>query len=119
MQHFSYPNGFSGDPIMMQALACFINIQFQPYRPVDMSQIATAPGAASCLDALLYTICDAGDGVLVPTPYWSEGYRSLTLIQYLLTGLTNYRRIRLSIPGESFSHSGAGQLSQLWHCTLI
>ncbi|QYS97979.1 hypothetical protein H0G86_005180 [Trichoderma simmonsii] len=70
-KHFSYPNGFSGDPIMMQALACFINIQFQPYRPVDVSQIATAPGAASCLDALLYTICDAGDGVLVPTPYWN------------------------------------------------
>ncbi|UKZ45834.1 hypothetical protein TrVGV298_000027 [Trichoderma virens] len=70
-KYFSYPNGFSGDPTMMQALASFINNQFQLYQPVDMSQIATAPGAASCLDALLDTICDVGDGVLVPTPYWN------------------------------------------------
>lgn len=35
------------------------------------SHIATAPGAAASLDALLYNICEAGDGVLVPGPFWN------------------------------------------------
>lgn len=30
-----------------------------------------APGAASCIDALLYNICEAGDGILLPGPYWN------------------------------------------------
>ena len=34
--------------------------------------ITIAPGSAFALDALLYNICDPGDGVLVPTPYWSK-----------------------------------------------
>ena len=36
------------------------------------NHITVAPGAAFALDALLYNICDPGDGVLVPTPYWSK-----------------------------------------------
>lgn len=60
--------------MMIEAIASFLNTNFQPSQPVENSQIATAPGAASCLDALLYTICDAGDGVLVPGPYWSKSH---------------------------------------------
>jgi gliotoxin/aspirochlorine biosynthesis aminotransferase len=35
------------------------------------SHLATAPGAAGCIDALLFNICEAGDGVLMPSPYWN------------------------------------------------
>ncbi|KAL5364141.1 PLP-dependent transferase [Aspergillus floccosus] len=70
-KHFSYPSGFSGDPSMVEAVASFLNTHFHPVQAVKTDQIATAPGAASCLDALLYTICDPGDGVLVPGPYWN------------------------------------------------
>ncbi|PGH15386.1 hypothetical protein AJ80_05570 [Polytolypa hystricis UAMH7299] len=70
-RHFSYPNGFSGDPDLVEALSKFFNEYFAPHVPVESSHIATAPGAASCLDALLHTICDPGDGVLVPGPYWN------------------------------------------------
>ncbi|KAJ5427440.1 PLP-dependent transferase [Penicillium cf. griseofulvum] len=70
-RHLSYPNGFSGDPEMIETLAEFLNTYFNPYERVQPAHIATAPGAASCLDALLYTLCDPGDGVLVPGPYWS------------------------------------------------
>ncbi|GIK07526.1 hypothetical protein Aspvir_003192 [Aspergillus viridinutans] len=69
--HLSYPNGFSGDPSMVDGLASFLNEHFDPHEPVQTAHIATAPGAASCLDALLYTICDPGDAVLVPAPYWN------------------------------------------------
>ncbi|KAI1934458.1 hypothetical protein LOZ66_005926 [Ophidiomyces ophidiicola] len=69
--HFSYPNGFSGDPELIEAISSFFNKFFDPIIPVEASHIATAPGAASCLEALLFTICDPGDGVLVPGPYWN------------------------------------------------
>jgi len=30
-----------------------------------------APGASGCIDSLLYNICDPGDGILLPGPYWN------------------------------------------------
>lgn len=58
---------------MLEALASFFNEYLKPITPVLAQQhIATAPGAAASLDALLYNICEPGDGVLVPSPFWSE-----------------------------------------------
>lgn len=71
LQHLSYPNALGGDADVLQAFARFFNTYFNPHIPVEPSHLTTAPGAASCLDALLYNICDPGDGVLVPGPYWS------------------------------------------------
>lgn len=71
-QHLSYPDGFTGDSALVEALATFFNDYFKPNIPVASSHIATAPGAAASLDALLYNICEPGDGVLVPGPFWSE-----------------------------------------------
>jgi gliotoxin/aspirochlorine biosynthesis aminotransferase len=67
----SYPRGFSGDPDLLNALSAFFNTYFEPCVPVESSHLATAPGASSCLDALLFNVCNPGDGVLVPGPYWS------------------------------------------------
>ncbi|KAL9084060.1 MAG: hypothetical protein Q9165_008261 [Trypethelium subeluteriae] len=69
--HFSYPRAFAGFPEVLDALSRFFNAYFEPSKPVEVSHLATAPGAASCLDTLLYNICDPGEGVLVPGPYWS------------------------------------------------
>ena len=71
-QDLSYPRAFAGFPEVLDAFASFLNSHFRPSIPIDISHLATAPGAASCLDALLYNICDPGDGVLVPAPYWSK-----------------------------------------------
>jgi gliotoxin/aspirochlorine biosynthesis aminotransferase len=71
-QHLSYPTGFAGDSELLDALAKFFNAHFNPHIPVEATHLATAPGAASSLDALLYNICEPGDGVLVPGPYWSK-----------------------------------------------
>ena len=70
-QTLSYPQGFGGDPAILSDLASFFNTYFRSAIPVHPSHIAVVGGASSCLDQLMYTICDAGDSVLVPAPYWS------------------------------------------------
>lgn len=70
-KHLSYPDGFAGDTELLKSLARFFNSYFKPHLPVEVEHIATAPGAAFALDALLYNICEPGDGVLVPGPFWS------------------------------------------------
>jgi aspartate/methionine/tyrosine aminotransferase len=70
-QDLSYPRAFAGFPEVLSAFAGFLNDHFHPAIPVETSHLATAPGAASCIDTLLYNICDPGDGILVPGPYWS------------------------------------------------
>ena len=71
-QHLSYPSGFGGDPALLEALASFFNTQFHPSIPVQPSHIITVSGAGNALDSLLCSICDDGDSVLVPVPYWGK-----------------------------------------------
>jgi aspartate/methionine/tyrosine aminotransferase len=91
---------------MVDGLASFLNEHFDPHEPVQTAHIATAPGAASCLDALLYTICDPGDAVLVPAPYWSKLLHSrplsmclsrVILISYISDGFDFQFRVRASV----------------------
>ncbi|KIX09590.1 uncharacterized protein Z518_00670 [Rhinocladiella mackenziei CBS 650.93] len=70
-RHMSYPRGFSGDPQLLEAYAAFFNQYFNPRIPVEPSHISTAAGAHWCIDSLLYNICDSGDGVMIPGPYWN------------------------------------------------
>ena len=70
-QDFSYPRAFAGFPEVLSAFADFLNNNFKPIVRVEVGHLATAPGAASGLDTVLYSICDPGDGILVPGPYWS------------------------------------------------
>lgn len=70
-ENLSYPRAFAGFPEVLDAFAAFLNSHFNPKIPVEISHLATAPGAATCIDTLLYNVCDPGDGVLVPGPYWS------------------------------------------------
>jgi len=81
-QHLSYPDGFAGDTALLESLAAFFNQYFKPVVPVDVSHLATAPGAAASLDALLYNICEPGDGVLVPGPFWSKCSPELSTAQF-------------------------------------
>lgn len=74
-EHLSFPKGFWGDPEVLRSLSDYFNRFFSPRTPVLPSHIALAPGAAGCIDAVLFNICDPHDGVLVPAPYWN-GYDS-------------------------------------------
>jgi aspartate/methionine/tyrosine aminotransferase len=103
-QDFSYPRSFSGFPGVLTAFAGFLNEYFNPAVPVDISHISTAPGAASCLDALLFNICDPGDGILVPGPYWG----TLPAVPYRRLTLTLIRRTGFPIQSQVFRCAGAG-----------
>ncbi|KAK4086358.1 hypothetical protein Purlil1_9204 [Purpureocillium lilacinum] len=67
----SYPDGFGGDPKLQEAFAAFFNKCFDPVSKVETRDIVVTPGASSCLDSLLFSICEAGDSILVLAPYWS------------------------------------------------
>ncbi|GIJ88194.1 hypothetical protein Asppvi_007112 [Aspergillus pseudoviridinutans] len=69
--HLSYPNEFAGDADLIRALAAFFNKYFHPHIPVEEAHIATAPGAATCLNTFLYNVCEPGEGILVPAPFWN------------------------------------------------
>ncbi|PYH40407.1 pyridoxal phosphate-dependent aminotransferase [Aspergillus saccharolyticus JOP 1030-1] len=68
--------GFFGDAGLLELLAGVFQNHFRPYASVHPDHIAVTAGAAAGLDALLYNICNPGDGVLVPCPYWN-GYDAL------------------------------------------
>ncbi|KAK8157459.1 pyridoxal phosphate-dependent transferase [Phyllosticta citrichinensis] len=70
-QDLSYQRGFVGDPNVIAALADAFNRHFAPKVPVDSTHIAVAPGGGAILESLLFNICDAGDEMLVLTPFWS------------------------------------------------
>ncbi|KAF3479521.1 uncharacterized protein GIQ15_06497 [Arthroderma uncinatum] len=71
-QHPFSSSDDAGDPRLLESLARLFNNYFNPCIPVSRSHIATAPGAAGCLDALLYNISSPGDGVLIPGPHWGD-----------------------------------------------
>ena len=110
-QDLSYPRAFAGFPEVLAAFASFFNSYFEPHTPVETSHLATAPGAASCIDTLLYNICDPGDGVLVPGPYWSmskpKDIAHLLLFGTCLQAISPNRWLRFSVQGTIFrcSHS--------------
>ncbi|KAL3484361.1 PLP-dependent transferase [Aspergillus germanicus] len=70
-KHLSYSDSHFGDTNTIRALSAFFNEYFGPYRPVKTSHIALAPGSSSSLAGLLGQICDPGEGVLVPAPFWN------------------------------------------------
>ncbi|GIJ86444.1 hypothetical protein Asppvi_005333 [Aspergillus pseudoviridinutans] len=70
-RRLSYSNSYFGDTELIEALASFFNQYFQPYRPVEPAHLAIGPGSSACLDALMHHICDPGEGVLVPVPFWN------------------------------------------------
>ncbi|KAF1998234.1 PLP-dependent transferase [Amniculicola lignicola CBS 123094] len=93
-QHFSYPRGFSGNPDLLEAYASIFNNYFHPHTPIVPSHISTAPGASGCIDALLYNICDPGDGVMIPGPYWNGfdfGIKVRSSVTPVLVSLSTFK----------------------------
>ncbi|PQE18822.1 1-aminocyclopropane-1-carboxylate synthase 1 protein [Rutstroemia sp. NJR-2017a WRK4] len=68
---FNYPKGFGGEPKLRDGLASFFNSYFEPSLKVEADHISVSAGSGNSFDALLHTICDDGDIVLTPGPFWS------------------------------------------------
>lgn len=62
-----------GRPPLKQALARFIDRRIvRDDRPrVKEDHVSCAAGAAACLNNLFLSICEAGDAVLIPAPYYA------------------------------------------------
>ncbi|QRD85572.1 1-aminocyclopropane-1-carboxylate synthase [Aspergillus flavus] len=75
-QHLDWLKGFFGDATLLDLLASTVNTHFRSHSQVAADNIAVTAGAAAGLDTILYNICNPGDGVLVPCPYWN-GYDAL------------------------------------------
>ncbi|OJD20832.1 hypothetical protein ACJ73_07834 [Blastomyces percursus] len=56
---------------LLESLATFFNNYFNPFISVKAEHIVVSAGVESCLDSLLYNICDPEDGVLMPGPCWN------------------------------------------------
>ena len=92
-----YPEGFGGDPELVNALAMFFNKYFRPQQKVSGSQIVVASGATSCLESMLHCICDPGEAVLVPAPYWSMSTPLLILKHKNNSGVVDGFNVTFSI----------------------
>ena len=71
---FSLPHDFSGDSVLREALASFFNRFFKPAVPVAHEHIVLTAGAGTCLEALVHSICEDGDSVIIPGPYWCTSH---------------------------------------------
>ncbi|KAI0429409.1 pyridoxal phosphate-dependent transferase [Xylaria sp. FL1042] len=68
----SYGKGFGGDPELLEATAAIFNNYFNPAHPVCPDDVVITTGASLCLDALMYSLCEVGDEVLITAPYWIQ-----------------------------------------------
>ncbi|KAF2875213.1 pyridoxal phosphate-dependent transferase [Massariosphaeria phaeospora] len=73
---FALPSPNGGDGHLREVLASFFNEYFQPIHTVKSEQIVLTAGASDAIENLIHAICDDGDSVIVPGPYW-YGYESI------------------------------------------
>ncbi|TPX66799.1 hypothetical protein SpCBS45565_g04158 [Spizellomyces sp. 'palustris'] len=59
-----------GSQELRDKLADMFNLQFQPIRRVEASEIVVTNGACSAVSNLVQVVCDVGEGILVPAPYY-------------------------------------------------
>ncbi|KAI5925267.1 aminotransferase GliI-like protein [Camillea tinctor] len=70
----NWPHGFWGEARLLTALCSLFGAYFAPFRPVENKDIVLTAGAAGALDSLAWSICDPGEGILIPCPYHAGGY---------------------------------------------
>ncbi|TGO07103.1 hypothetical protein BTUL_0327g00010 [Botrytis tulipae] len=70
----NWPHGFWGEARLLTALSSLFNAYFAPFEPVENHHVVLTAGAAGSLDGLAWSLCDAGEGVLVPCPYHAGAY---------------------------------------------
>lgn len=75
----------TGSTMLLDCLARLFNNYFTPIMPVAPTHIAPSAGDERALDTLLQTICQEGDGILIPGPRWCKFFLSpFIIIMFLL-----------------------------------
>jgi aspartate/methionine/tyrosine aminotransferase len=78
-QSFALDHSFGGNEPARDAIASFFNTYFQPTIPLGIEHIVLTTGAGPCIEAISQALCEEGDAIIVPTPYWCEFCRLVTL----------------------------------------
>jgi len=73
-EDFNWPHGFWGEARLLTALSLLFNTYFAPFEPVENKNLVLTAGAAGSLDGLAWSLCDPGEGILVPCPYHAGAY---------------------------------------------
>ncbi|KAL3305054.1 cutinase transcription factor 1 beta [Colletotrichum asianum] len=71
LDHLTYSTGPRGSLRLRRVLAAFMNKEFHPRDAVTANDLFITPGLASGLDAVAWSICDEGEGILVPQPFYN------------------------------------------------
>ncbi|XP_022106369.1 1-aminocyclopropane-1-carboxylate synthase-like protein 1 [Acanthaster planci] len=66
---YTYQNS-QGIPELRKAVAGFLSDQAKSPKPLDPENIIIMNGGGICMEALSFSICDPGDGVMVASPYY-------------------------------------------------
>ncbi|KAF7872251.1 hypothetical protein EAF04_003175 [Stromatinia cepivora] len=89
----SQPLEFGGDSSLRGELAGFFNTYFNPVTQVTKEHIVLTVGVGGGLEALAHAICEDGDSVIIPGPYWfgMEPYlRTRPNVHTIAASLTSY-----------------------------
>ncbi|KAF2963107.1 hypothetical protein GQX73_g10470 [Xylaria multiplex] len=68
---FGYGVGPRGSPRLKNALVSFLQSSFHAEKPVLEKELLILPGVGGVLDALAWSICNDGEGIIIPAPFWS------------------------------------------------
>ncbi|KAI1463629.1 putative aminotransferase class I and II family protein [Daldinia caldariorum] len=68
---FGYGVGPRGSPRLKKALTSSFQNNFDAERPIREENLLILPGVGGALDALAWSICDDGEGIIIPVPFWS------------------------------------------------
>lgn len=76
--HLTYSTGPRGSLRLRRAVATFLEDEFQALQPITTDDIFITPGLTSALDSLTWAICNEGEGILIPAPYYNGFQIDLT-----------------------------------------
>jgi len=73
IQHLTYGRGPRGSLRLRKAVAALMNSEFGARETVTYDEVIVMSGVTSVTDALIWSICNEGDGILIPRPFYT-GY---------------------------------------------
>ncbi|KAJ3567908.1 hypothetical protein NP233_g6062 [Leucocoprinus birnbaumii] len=68
---FTYGDGLTGTMRLSNAICNFLNAYFEPFRPVEPSQLILGCGLMSMLGQVGGVVANRGEGILITAPYYS------------------------------------------------
>lgn len=71
VQHLTYSTGPRGSLRLRRAAARFLETEFASLVPVTSDDLFITPGLTSAVDSVVWAICNEGDGIIIPRPFYN------------------------------------------------